>query len=357
MNSASTTYEALKEVASLSGDAVVLYDLASSRFTYLNPVFFELLHLDPESFQATENALMGLIISNDRDFVKRQFTALLGKGALHEIEFKCKADLEILTVRCNAYLIANKSLVVASFRDITEPKQHEEYIIEFGARKNTVLDNLTHQISGALLLMKDLSVEASKLLKTEGDHRVPTYLKLLIDNVNYCLGIINDLMQKEHETSPGISVKNSRIDLVERINIIYAELVESYKGRKFHFNRDVDSLFINTDEVKLLQVINNLVSNALKFSPDEGPITITLSNEKTNVLISINDRGIGIPEAWHSLIFKRNSGIGRPGLRGERSIGIGLSICKDLVSLLSGNIWFESVEGAGSTFHVSLPKD
>jgi two-component system sensor histidine kinase VicK len=103
-------------------------------------------------------------------------------------------------------------------------------------------------------------------------------------------------------------------------------------------------------------VVNNLTSNAIKFSDAKDPIVISILIQDDNVIVSVADKGIGIPENLKPLIFEKHFGAGRKGLNGERSIGLGLSICKNLTKLLGGEIWFESEEGQGSTFYFRLPQ-
>ena len=207
-----------------------------------------------------------------------------------------------------------------------------------------------------LNLMRHLSSEAEKHIVNTSEKNLKIYLGLLNDNSTHCLEIIHDLLKNEHQESPGIYVKNSRIDVVRKISIIYDELQQNYRARKFQYYPSVESLHISTDEVKLLQIVNNLTSNALKFSNTKDPIVINVSDEGDTVCVSVTDSGIGIPEELKPLIFESQFGAGRVGLNGEKTIGLGLSICKNLIRLLGGTIWFESIEGQGSTFYFRLPK-
>jgi two-component system sensor histidine kinase VicK len=241
--------------------------------------------------------------------------------------------------------------------DITHVRRHEDYLVKYGAKKNTLLDNLSHQISGALSLMQHLSFEAGKLLHADAEINVKTYLNLIEANCLHCVDIINDLMRHEHVESADIVVKKTKVDVVQIASIIHQELLQSYSARKILLQSSSPSIQIMTDNVKLLQVINNLTSNALKFTDPEGLIFISIQEHEHEVIISVADQGMGIPDSLKPLIFQKQPGGGRPGLNGERSIGIGLSLCKKLVNLMDGRIWFDSEEGKGSTFYISLPRN
>jgi len=114
---------------------------------------------------------------------------------------------------------------------------------------------------------------------------------------------------------------------------------------------------INTDSVKFFQIIHNLVSNAIKFTPDGGEIDIVVDEKETSFVFCVRDNGIGIPVALHTSLFEKRTTAGRNGLNNEMSTGLGLSIVKNLVELIGGNLWFESEENKGASFYIELPKE
>jgi two-component system sensor histidine kinase VicK len=105
-----------------------------------------------------------------------------------------------------------------------------------------------------------------------------------------------------------------------------------------------------------MQVINNLISNAIKFTPDGGRIELAVAQEPGRVLISVADDGIGIPEALQPVLFERFTPARRSGLRGEKTTGLGMSIIKTIVGLHEGRIICQSTENEGSTFTIELPR-
>jgi two-component system, OmpR family, sensor histidine kinase VicK len=357
MENLKVEFNIIREIADVSLDAVIVYSLADKKLIYANTLAFDLVGLRMNASRLDIEALLGKVVPQDREYLKNQYGVVRDKFLTGEVEFQLTRDNgHPVFLCCNAYLVSKKSAIIVFIKDITRLKEHEEYIVEYGARKNTVLDSLAHQVSGALNLMQHLSAQAEKYIEVTNDKNLKIYLKLLNDNSSHCLAIIYDLLKHEHEVSPAVSVKNSRIDVVDRISIIHDELQQSYQKRKFLFTSSVESLHINTDEVKLLQVVNNLASNAIKFSPSTESITICITDNDEEVIVSVRDSGIGIPQLIQPSIFERQPGAGRTGLNGEKSMGLGLSICKNLIQLMGGKIWFESAEGEGSTFYISLPK-
>jgi two-component system sensor histidine kinase VicK len=356
MASLTIEFNFIREIADASLDGVIIYSVEYGNIIYSNERAVALVGLHANSSRLEIKTVFEQVARQDKEYLINQFRSLRDKTSTGEIEFELiLSNKASLFLCCNAYLIANKSAIIVFLKDITKSKEHEEYIIEFGARKNTVLASLAHQVSGALTLMQHLSSEAEQYVEVNNNETLAIYLTLLKDNSRHCLDIIYDLLKSEHQLSPAVALKNSRIDIIHRIAIIYDELAMSYQKRKFIFKPSIESLYLDTDEVKLLQVVNNLLSNAIKFSDVRSPIVIDVLDEADRVVVSVTDSGIGIPEDLKPFIFKNQFNVGRRGLNGERSLGLGLSICKNLVSLLGGEIWFESAEGKGSTFYFSLP--
>jgi signal transduction histidine kinase len=112
---------------------------------------------------------------------------------------------------------------------------------------------------------------------------------------------------------------------------------------------------VPVDREKIWRVFSNLLSNAIKFSPTGATIWVYLKNQDSKVLLSVRDEGIGIPEYLRDQIFLNVNTARRSGTAGEQSFGIGLSICKQIVEAHGGRIWFEPVNGGGTTFFVELP--
>lgn len=114
-------------------------------------------------------------------------------------------------------------------------------------------------------------------------------------------------------------------------------------------------VFVDLNDDKFQRVMDNLIGNALKFSFDNSCIEIAISHQNAHVMLEVRDYGIGIPRSKIPLIFDPFTKAGRPGLKGEQSTGLGLSIVKQIVEKHSGNITVESEEGKGTIFTIILP--
>jgi two-component system sensor histidine kinase VicK len=147
--------------------------------------------------------------------------------------------------------------------------------------------------------------------------------------------------------------------MVER----FEEIMEQYKqsenqiAKTFCFFPGGEEIYVEFDDMKLMQAVNNLISNAIKFTPKGGIITVCLTDKDKTVLITVADNGIGIPQKYHDTLFDKFTRARRPGLNGEPTTGLGMSIIKTIVEWHRGQIWFESEENKGSTFYIEIPKE
>jgi two-component system sensor histidine kinase VicK len=105
----------------------------------------------------------------------------------------------------------------------------------------------------------------------------------------------------------------------------------------------------------MMQVIDNIMNNAIKYSPDGGVITTRLIESHNNLVVSISDQGLGIPRKDISKVFDRFYRVDKARSRKQGGTGLGLAISKEVVEAHHGRIWVDSAEGRGSTFYISLP--
>ena len=144
------------------------------------------------------------------------------------------------------------------------------------------------------------------------------------------------------------------VALVRRV----AEFLQQTTTRhQVHVSTEHAQLLVDIDPGRIEQVLTNLVGNAIKYSPQGGPVTITIWEEATAGVVKINvrDRGIGIPGPQQAQVFGRFMRADNAVAWGITGTGLGLYICRELVERHGGELWFESEEGTGSTFFLTLP--
>lgn len=347
----------VQEIGNLSKEGLIVYNLKEKRVTYSNPAATELTGLMENASQKEVLSLLLTLEQSELDHLKKHYFEVLQKSTSHVQVRMPGSDKTEAYLSCRAYRISDGDLIAVVIRDITEAYQHKEYLLKYTMKKNNLLDTLVHHISGALNLMQHLSTEAEKNLHGNENKNLRTYLNLVQENSKHCLKIIDALTKEEYREAPTIVTRKNRLDIVEQGRRVTDELNQSYVNRSISFISSADSIIVSTDEVKLLLIINNLTSNALKYSRETDPIEMGITDTEEDITLYVRDRGIGIPEPSKDMIFKRQTGNGRTGLQGEPSFGLGLYISKTLTDLIGGRIWFESEEGKGSTFYLCIPKE
>lgn len=117
-----------------------------------------------------------------------------------------------------------------------------------------------------------------------------------------------------------------------------------------------DSLTVFGNQKELVQAINQLVTNACRFSPNGGPVSIEAYCQHNQAIITVSDQGVGIPTEEYDQIFQAFYRIDRGDTRCTRGVGLGLAVVKEIIELHGGRIWLESFPGRGSSFHIALPE-
>ena len=144
---------------------------------------------------------------------------------------------------------------------------------------------------------------------------------------------------------------------IERLIQDAVSMVKFSSRHQFEYTVEPDAMFIKGDQAKLRQVLQNLVSNAVKYSPKGGKITITVTDHSTEqIMISVADQGIGIPPEKVGKLFQKFSRVDTAEAKEIKGAGLGLWICREIVEAHGGKIWIESALGSGTTMKVVMNK-
>ena len=349
--------EGIKQIGQLSLDAVFIYDFDTFQFKYINKNFATIFNVSEKEVVAKPALILPFIRSEDIVYLKHLYSDLIKTKTIHNAEFRINFPNDVLKhLVCDAFMIDDK--VAAGFlKDITKEKEHEDYLTDYGAKKDTLLDMMTHNLSGPLHLTQNIITWMHDSYHDQVPEAITTQLNLVKANTQECIQIVNDFLIEEHTESERIYVKKTRFNLLERIVATLDKLVATNKSKKFKLITDLQNLNINTDSVKFFQAIHNLISNSIKFTPEGGEITIIVEEHPTTFIVRVKDDGIGIPQHLKKELFMKRTTSQRTGLGKEKSSGLGLHIVQTLVHLMDGTVNFESEENKGATFSIELPKD
>jgi len=231
-------------------------------------------------------------------------------------------------------------------------------IIEFLSRvvneQKTIVQSVAHDLKNPINSIMGLSsLLRANLIKEENIELLDYTDKAC----TYASDIINDLLLiPELE---GDQDEEGEFELTE-INSFLEECTESMLTLAAAKNIEIACELVEKDyyfpvhRSKLKRAINNLISNGIKFTPENGTIGISSVVDGNSLLIKIKDSGIGIPLSTQPYIFNKFTKAKRLGTRGEKSIGMGLYITRQIIELHDGYLWFQSAEKAGTTFFIQL---
>ncbi len=246
-------------------------------------------------------------------------------------------------------------------QDITASKTYEQQLERINESKDRILAAVVHDLRNPVDNIKGLT----ELLRTETPPSNPAseYFRLIEVAYQKVRHLINELLELSDMESNRYRLHQQPTRLAPWLAGIVANFAHQAAAkniRLYQTNQDEDTT-VWLDQLRFARVVENLLSNSLKFTPSGGQITVRTSVRASRqkpgtsvACLEICDTGIGVPQALQPIIFDKFSKARRLGLAGEQSTGLGMSIVKRMVELHGGHIWFESKEGEGTTFFITL---
>jgi two-component system sensor histidine kinase VicK len=335
------------------------YDIAAQKFSFLNPAFEKLWHKTRRSVLENPAALLKSIHPEDKQHVEQIYRELLEGAIIKDVEFRLVLrDKTERWICVKPQLLGEELILTGSADDITAQKEYNDYLKKYSDKKNSILNILSHDLAGPLGMIHNLSTMLEEDMKSNGNKEVHQMIGLIEKSSKQGMQLIQEFIKQEFMESASVELIKRRVNLVQAIREIMDEyqLTQQLTGKTFHFLPASDKIYLELDDSKFMQAINNLISNAIKFTPDRGTITLTLEEKGETVLIQVADTGIGIPQKYHATLFDKFTRARRTGIKGEPTVGLGMSIIKTIVEWHQGKIWFESQENKGTTFFIELPK-
>jgi len=240
--------------------------------------------------------------------------------------------------------------LIVVLHDVTEQEKLD-------AERRDFVSNVSHELRTPLTTMRSY-LEALKEGAIKDDTLGPRFLSITQLETERMIRLVNDLLQLSKMDRRNFEINPAWVDFVTFFNYII-DRFEMTKERNVHFRRlfPKEAVFVEIDEDKLTQVIDNIISNALKYSPEGGTITFRVKVLDDKIEVSISDQGIGIPKENIQKVFERFYRVDRARTRQLGGTGLGLAIAKEMIGAHGGDIWAKSKEGKGTTILFTLPYD
>jgi two-component system, OmpR family, sensor histidine kinase VicK len=241
---------------------------------------------------------------------------------------------------------------------ISEQKEQLEFntseLRKINREKDRILHIVAHDLRnpiGGILGLSDI------VLAEEVEVAQKNSWSMVKSTAQVSLKLINRLLELETDFSHenvGPKTNLEVIDVTQQVTALL-QFKANQKKQKLELELQPGPLNILANREKIWRVLSNIIGNAIKFSPSDSSIHISVAAKNKNAVICITDSGIGIPESLRPFIFDMFTKAKRKGTEGEASFGLGLSISRQIVEDHHGRIWFESSEGNGATFFIELP--
>ncbi|MGG2094316.1 cell wall metabolism sensor histidine kinase WalK [Bacillus sp. S13(2024)] len=239
---------------------------------------------------------------------------------------------------------------IAVLYDVTEQERID------GERREFVA-NVSHELRTPLTTMRSY-LEALGEGAWQDPNIAPQFLQVTQEETERMIRLVNALLQLSKLDSTEYRLMKEWVDFTQFFSNII-DRFEISKEQNVSFNRSFSkkSRFIEIDEDKITQVLYNIISNALKYSPEGGTVTYRLREREDMLEVSISDQGMGIPKENVDKVFERFYRVDKARSRKLGGTGLGLAIAKEMIQAHGGSIWAKSEEGKGTTIYFTLPME
>ena len=267
------------------------------------------------------------------------------------------ANGEYLSLRVRFALVRRESGfisgLVAVLHDTTEQEKEER-------ERRLFVSNVSHELRTPLTSVKSYLEALDEGALSEPV--APDFIKVSLDETNRMMRMVTDLLHLSRIDNATSHLDVELINFTAFITFIlnrFDKMRGPDEEKKYELVRDypITSVWIEIDTDKMTQVIDNILNNAIKYSPDGGKITVTMKTTDDQMILSISDQGLGIPKQDLPRIFDRFYRVERARSRAQGGTGLGLAIAKEIIKQHKGFIWAKSEYGKGSTFTIVLPYD
>ena len=264
---------------------------------------------------------------------------------------------EYISLRVRFALIRRESGfisgLVAVLHDTTEQEKEER-------ERRLFVSNVSHELRTPLTSVKSYleALDEGALY----DPVAPDFIKVSLNETNRMMRMVTDLLHLSRIDNATSHLDVELINFTAFITFIlnrFDKMRTQDEEKKYELVRDypITSVWIEIDTDKMTQVIDNILNNAIKYSPDGGKITVSMKTTDDQMILSISDQGLGIPKEDLPKIFDRFYRVDKARSRAQGGTGLGLAIAKEIIKQHNGFIWAKSEYGKGSTFTIVLPYD
>ncbi|MGB0629480.1 MAG: PAS domain-containing sensor histidine kinase [Alphaproteobacteria bacterium] len=340
------------------------------RDMYWSEIMYEIVGLPTDTPALEMDQFILLVHPASRDLVRSTLNRLLRNGGQYNQEYEIiRPDGETRSVRAEARAIADHSgrivKILGSLQDQTDAKRIEhalrrakETAVEANMAKSEFLANVSHELRTPLNAVIGFSeVMLQEIFGPLGNPRYREYANDIRDSGSHLLGVINDILDFSKLEAGRLDLKYERVDIADVLQKSIRMMHQRAAAANVTLVNNTPEFhqIIEIDERKVTQILLNLISNAIKYTPEKGIVSLTSNPADKGVEISVSDTGIGMSAAGIKLALAPFGQVDSVLNRDQTGTGLGLPLWKSLAELHSGSLRIESSPGSGTNVLVYLP--
>lgn len=338
---------AKKEKALIENSLDVICSIdADGRFVEVSPACLKLWGYESE--ELVGRPYIELVVPEDVQKTQTIAAEIMSGKEVSGFENRyTRPDGSCVEIVWSAVWSQSEQLMFCVARDNTEQKEIERL-------KNDLISTVNHELRTPLTSLRGFSeILLKKQCKPEKQQQ---YLKIIYDESKRLGNLINDFLDIQRMES---GKQNYNFEPIN-ISILVEETLELFSHTSNEHTLNISAPLelpqVKADRDRIHQVLSNLVSNAIKYSPNGGEVTVSAYEQDTEIVVSVADTGVGISQQAMEKLFTKFYRVDNASTRRIGGTGLGLAIVKEIVEAHRGRVWVESTPGEGSTFYFSLPK-
>jgi|AntRauTorckE6833_2_1112554.scaffolds.fasta_scaffold25763_2 PAS domain S-box-containing protein len=357
----SSFYQLIKN----SFDMLVMLDKTGTQF-FVSESCTIILGYEPEELVGID-VIDTMIHPDDKPGVKSAFLKVLQKESHGGIQYRHRHKeggwVYLESVGNNLLDDPAIEAVVLNVRDVTKRKEaedrlkeNEQHLQELNAGKDKLFSIIAHDLRNPLSSIIGFSDLLSDELKSGNIQKTERYASFIHDSALQINELLNNLLMWARNQTGRIDFTPEEVTLNALIeeNIRIEKEFALQKSINISYNSS-EIITVSADRNMLNTVMRNLISNAIKFTPNNGEINITSKIEQNEVIVSVSDNGVGIPEHKMGQLFQIENSKSSTGTNGEKGTGLGLLLCRDFIKRHKGNIRAINNSDRGATISFRIP--
>ncbi|MBA2174782.1 cell wall metabolism sensor histidine kinase WalK [Halobacillus locisalis] len=262
------------------------------------------------------------------------------------------SDDQHLLLKANFSAVEDENNEMSGFISVISDVTEQERVAQ---ERREFVSNVSHELRTPLTTMRSY-IEALNDGAWQDPEIAPRFLDVTQNETDRMIRLVNDLLQLTKMDHKETGLMKKRVNFNDFFNRII-DRFEMNKNDKISFERSFPkrSIYVWIDEDKMTQVLDNIISNAIKYSPEGGTVRFSAHSTRKQLKVSISDEGIGMPPDTVDKIFDRFYRVDKSRTRDMGGTGLGLAIAREMIDAHHGKIWAESKEGEGTTVLFTLP--